>query len=96
MKLKRILAVGTAMLGVSAFVPTPIVQKCVSLVFADESELTSGDFIYRVNKNTNYDWSTGESTTREYVSILRLTDSGGRRHRVPRRDRRHKCRNHRL
>ena len=75
MKLKRILAVGTAMLGVSAFVPTPIVQKCVSLVFADESELTSGDFIYRVNKNTNYDWSTGESTTREYVSILRLTDS---------------------
>lgn len=74
MKLKRMLAVGTAMLGVSAFVPTPIVQKCVSLVFADDTQ-TYGDFVYRVNKSTEYDWNTGKSTSHEYVSIIGIADS---------------------
>ncbi|MDO4863283.1 MAG: leucine-rich repeat domain-containing protein, partial [Ruminococcus sp.] len=75
MKLKRILAVGTAMLGVSAFVPTPIVQKCVSMVFADDDSLSYGDFTYRISSSSVYNSETGKYESHEYARVFKLADS---------------------
>ena len=74
MKLKRFLAAGTAMFAVSAIVPTPLMQKCISMVFADE-ELTYGDFIYRINKGAEYNLETGNYETREYIRVFGLSSS---------------------
>ena len=73
MKLKRILAVGTAMLGVSALVPTPIVQKCVSMVFADEQ--TYGDFTYTISSGAVYNPDTQEYESHDYARITKLASS---------------------
>ena len=74
MKLKKILAVGTAMFAVSAIIPTPIVQKCVSIVFADES-LTYGDFTYTIRTRLTYNEETDEFDSYEYAAVFGLSSS---------------------
>ncbi|MBO7396384.1 MAG: hypothetical protein J6U16_09775, partial [Ruminococcus sp.] len=76
MNWRKILAVGTAMTAVGVFVPTPIVQKCASLVaYAIEynDALEYGDFLYLKGsrlEEVEEDDGTSAYEEVEYIGIV--------------------------
>ncbi|SEL36849.1 Leucine rich repeat-containing protein [Ruminococcus sp. YRD2003] len=76
MNWRKILAVGTAMTAVGVFVPTPIVQKCASLVaYAIEynDALEYGDFLYLKGsrlEEVEEDDGTSAYEEVEYIEIV--------------------------
>ena len=81
MNWRKILAVGTAMTAVGVFVPTPIVQKCASLVaYAIEGDgtLEYGDFLYRKGsrlEEVEEDDGTSAYEEVEYIEIIGIKDT---------------------
>ena len=83
MNWRKLIAVGTALTAVGAFVPTPVMQKCVAVAAnildgAEDKDLEYGDVLYRTAsrlEEVKEDDGTSAYEEVEYVQIRGLKSS---------------------